>query len=103
MKKFTIYAVSIGLIYSVSACFDTSVNDPTASNAPNGAREKVPVRQCASMDVLAVQLRDNPRLQRTLDDIEERTSRFSLQSLANPSMLSTGPLSGVLTIPVAIL
>ena len=102
MKKFTIYAVSIGLIYSVSACFDTSVNDPTASNAPNGAREEVPVRQCASMDVLAVQLRENPRLQRTLDDIEEQTSRFNLQSLANPSMLSTGPLSGVLTIPVAI-
>ncbi len=102
MKKFTIYALMVGLIYSVSACFDPSVNDPTANNVPNGGREEAPVRQCASMDVLTKQLRDIPGLQRKLDDIEAQTSRLVLQRQTDPSALSTGPLVGTLTIPVAI-
>ena len=102
MKKFTVYALTVGLIYSVSACFDPSVNNPTANNVPNGGREDATVRQCASMDVLSQQLKDNPGLQKKLDDIETHTIRVGLLRKIDPSALSTGPLVGTLTIPVAI-
>jgi Pregnancy-associated plasma protein-A len=102
MKKFTMYALSLGLIWSASACLDSSVSDPTANNTPNGAREEVPVRQCASMDVLADQLKENPGLQKKMDDIEAHGNKFALLRKTDPSVLSTGPLSGTLVIPVAV-
>lgn len=102
MKKFTIYALMAGLIFSVSACFDPSDNDPIASSAPNGTREDVTVRQCGSMDVLAKQLKDNPGLQKKLDDIEAHTARLIFQRKTDLSLFSTGPLVGALTIPIAV-
>ncbi|MBO0932673.1 zinc metalloprotease [Fibrella aquatilis] len=102
MKKFTVYALIAGLICSASACLDSSVSEPTATNMPNGGREEAPTRQCASMDVLGKQLKENPGLQRKMDDIEAHTNRLGLLLKTDPSALSTGPLVGTLTIPIAI-
>ena len=102
MKKFTVYALTAGLIYSASACLDSGVNDPTATNTPNGARVDGEGRQCASVDVLTQQLKDNPGLQKKLDEIETHTTKFALLHKVDLTASSTGPLAGVLTIPVAI-
>ena len=102
MKKITIYAAMAGLICSVSACLDSSVNDPSASSSPNGARQETPGRQCASMDVLAQQLKDDPSLQQRMDDVEKHANKLANLRKIDPTVLSTGPLSGTLVIPVAI-
>ena len=98
MKKITSLTLALGLVYSVSSCFNSAVDVPNQSVPFSGARQGAEGgRQCGSMDVLDRQIKENPGLAKKLDDVEKHTEDFE-KRMKNGRITSTG----VLTIPVAI-
>jgi hypothetical protein len=99
MKKVTILTLGLGLIYSVSACFNSAVEVSNESVPYSGAKQSAEEgRQCASMDVLAEQLKDNPGQAKKMEDIEKHTKEYEEKLKKGRITAETG----VLTIPVVV-
>lgn len=102
MKKSLLPIVCLAIIGAVSSCFDPSIDQSGTSSASNrnAKQGEEEPRQCATMDVLAEHIKENPGLAKKLDDIDKQASRFMKSgSLATAA---TVPYTGVVTIPVRV-
>ncbi len=103
MKKILTPVAFVALVYAASSCLDSSVQTPTMSVSPDqGARKEVPIRYCATMDVLEAQLQENPDLAQKIREINEHASRFADQRQAGRATAASVPYDGTVTIPVAV-
>ena len=115
MKKFTLPLLFVATVFGASSCLDTNLESGNAALRPAGsAREDVPVRSCATMDVLAEDIKDNPGQAKKYDDVEKHTKEFVEKSnngngndkvsngAGTPSTQATASTSYTVTIPVAV-
>ena len=78
MRKITLPILCLALIGAVSSCFDPNTDQavPTAGGDRN-ARQGDEPRVCATMDVLAENVKENPGLAKKLEEIDKHAERFA--------------------------
>ena len=100
MKKFTLPILFFTAVCAVSSCLDPKIESgDSAPRSTSGARQDAPVRNCATMDVLAEDLKDNPGQAKKYDEVEKHTKNFVEKRAAQGSQ--AGPVTTVI-IPVAV-
>ena len=89
----------IALSYTVISCSDSALIDSEFAQNPNrnSAKESGEGRQCAAMDVLEENKKDDPELEKKMKDIEDQTENF-IKKQKNSRVGATG----ILTIPVVV-
>lgn len=95
MKKITLPIVCLALIAAVSSCFDPNVDQSTAAGSDRNARKSEGPRTCATMDVLAENIKENPGLAKKHDDVDKQADKVMRKG-------GTTPFTGVITIPVRV-
>ncbi len=100
MKRFTVPILFVATVCAVSSCLDPKIESgDLALRSTGGARQDAPVRNCATMDVLAEDLKDNPGQAKKYDEVEKHTKNFvEKRTVQGPQ---AGPVTTV-TIPVAV-
>ncbi len=102
MRKITLPILCMALIGAVSSCFDPTANESSLTPAGDqNARQGEGPRSCATMDVLAENLKENPGLARKLEEIDKHAERFAAQR-SGGDVTPTAIYSGVITIPVVV-
>lgn len=98
MRKNTLSILCLALIGAVSSCFDPSIDQsvPSAGGNRNVRQGNAP-RSCATMDVLAENIKANPSLERNLQEIDKQAERFALRTPG-----ASVSYTGVVTIPVRV-
>jgi Pregnancy-associated plasma protein-A len=99
MKKIIQMVATIAMSYAVISCSDSSLIDSElAQNSnPNSAKESAEGRQCAAMDVLEENKKEDPNLDKKMKDIEDQTDDF-----IKKNKKSRVGATGTLTIPVVV-
>ena len=100
MKRFTVPILFAAAVCAVSSCLDPTIESGNSTPlSTSGAREDVPVRNCAAMDVLAEDIKDNPGQAKKYDDAEKHTKKF-VDRYAAQGSLAVAAIT--VTIPVAV-
>jgi Pregnancy-associated plasma protein-A len=99
MKKIIQMMAMVAISYGVISCSDSSLIDSelTQSANPSGAKESGEGRQCAAMDVLEENKKEDPELEKKMKDIEDQTDDF-----IKKQKKSRVGATGTLTIPVVV-
>ncbi|RYF55119.1 MAG: zinc metalloprotease, partial [Cytophagaceae bacterium] len=97
MRKITLPIVCMALIGAVSSCFDPNV-DQSSSATNQNARQGNDPRACATMDVLAENIKENPSIANKLAEIDKHAERFSQRN----GRAAATAYTGVVTIPVRV-
>jgi hypothetical protein len=102
MKRITASTLLLATVFGAFSCFDPGVDSSDAAlRSVAGARDDAPVRNCATMDVLAEDIKNNPGQAKKYDDVEKHTKQY-VDKLATMGTQATAATSQTLTIPVAI-
>ncbi|HEX9958679.1 MAG TPA: zinc metalloprotease [Fibrella sp.] len=102
MRKITLPILCMALIGAVSSCFDPSVDQSIpAAGGDRNARQGDGPRSCATMDVLAENIKENPGLARKLEEIDKHAARFA-QRNSGGDITPMVDYPGVITIPVVV-
>ncbi len=99
-------------VFGASSCLDTNFDADNTTLLPAGsARADIPVRTCATMDVLAEDIKDNPGQAKKYEEVEKHTKEFVEKSNngtskpgggGTPTNPPTSTTSYTVTIPVAV-
>lgn len=102
MKKVTLPILCMALIGAVSSCFDPNVDQSSLSGGDRNAKQGDSPRACATMDVLAENIKENPGLAKKMEEIDEHAAKFAAQRNGRAAAVSSVPYSGTVTIPVYV-
>ncbi|WP_375446875.1 zinc metalloprotease [uncultured Fibrella sp.] len=103
MKKVTLPILCLALIGAVSSCFDPNIDQSSLSaGSDRNAKQGDSPRSCASMDVLAENIKENPGLAKKMEEIDEHAAKFAAQRNGRAAAGTAVPYSGVITIPVRV-
>jgi Pregnancy-associated plasma protein-A len=99
MKKMLKAMAFLAVSYIAVSCADVSVNDsePALNSLNKGAKTSGEGRGCASMDVLAQKMREDPTLEDRMKEIEDHCDKF-IKNNKNGRVGATGTL----VIPVVV-
>ena len=100
MRNLALPILFISAVCAVSSCLNPNVESGDATpNPTGGARQNAPARNCATMDVLAEDIKDNPGQAKKYDDVEKHTKNFVDKNAA----LGAQPATTItVIIPVAV-
>jgi len=103
MRKVTLPIICLALLGAVSSCFDPADQSALPSGGDQNARQGESPRTCASMDVLAENLKENPGLAQKMEEIEKHTARFAqLKGARKSGGVTANAAITVITIPVVV-
>lgn len=88
----------LALMYVGVSCSESPMTEAENSVEHSAARAFGTLRACASMDVLAQQLADNPNLKAQMDEVEVHTNRIIASKVGTSAL---GP-NDIITIPVVV-
>jgi hypothetical protein len=101
MRKITLCMAALAMMYGVVSCTEKSPVELENEDAPAVPFGSFRVasgegRSCASMEVLAAELKDNPSLARKMQENEDQLKRFAARATAS------APYNGTVNIPVVV-
>ncbi|ARK13416.1 zinc metalloprotease [Fibrella sp. ES10-3-2-2] len=103
MRKVTLPIICLALIGAVSSCFDPASQSTLPAGGDQNARQGESPRACASMDVLAENLKENPGLAQKMEEIEKHTARFAqLKGARKSGDVTANAAVTVINIPVVV-
>ena len=90
----------VAAVCAVSSCLDPTIESSNSTPlSTSGARQDAPVRNCAAMDVLAEDIKENPGQAKKYEDAEKHTKKF-VDKYAAQGSLAVAAIT--VTIPVAV-
>ena len=103
MKKITLPVICVALLAAVSSCLDSSLDQSaTTAGADRNARKDSELpRSCASMDVLAENIKENPGIANRMEELDKHANRFA-QRAGGGAALASVPFAGIVTVPVRV-
>ncbi|WP_266368926.1 zinc metalloprotease [Tellurirhabdus rosea] len=106
MKKIFTLAAFFGLAYGASSCFEPSIEESVADGHIHSAArigdeddDHKKDRSCATMEVLAEKLQEDPELAEKLKEIDKHADKFASK---NGRISAAAAYTGTVTIPVVI-